>query len=180
MWSRYWVAIAQPSRPTIAVAIAAIMTMLLINARELDTLVAHEIAIPVNSITGFALALTDGAATSPEQNAEAGTAIKTETRRLAELLADLRELTRLDLTDGVRLEPVALEELALELAGRFRPAAAAADITLDVDVRPGTITTNARLLEMIASNLRVATRWALPHIGRCWWPRRSSGWPPGT
>jgi signal transduction histidine kinase len=115
--------------------------------------VAHEIATPVNSISGFALALTDGAVTSPEQHEQASAVITVETRRLAELLADLRELTRLDLADGVRLEAVELAALVRELAVRFRPAAAAADITLDVDVGAGTITTDARLLEMIASNL---------------------------
>lgn len=115
--------------------------------------VAHEIATPVNSVSGFALALTDGAAVSPEQRQEARAVINTETQRLAELLSDLRELTRLDLTEGVRLEPIAIEGFARELVGRFRPAAAKAGVKIDVDVRPATITSDARLLETIASNL---------------------------
>jgi len=115
--------------------------------------VAHEIATPINSVSGFALALADGAAASPEQRAEASAVITTETRRLGELLDDLRELTSLDLADGVRLGPVAIERFADELARRFRPAATTADVELAVDVRPATITTDSRLLETIASNL---------------------------
>jgi signal transduction histidine kinase len=115
--------------------------------------VAHEIATPINSVSGFAEALADGAASSPQQRAEASAVIKAETRRLGELLADLRELTRLDLTHGVRLRPLALEEFGRDLAARFRPATVARDVTIDVDVRAGTITTDVRLLETIASNL---------------------------
>jgi signal transduction histidine kinase len=115
--------------------------------------VAHEIATPVNSVSGFALALADGATATPEQRAEASAVIAAETQRLAELLTDLRELTRLDLLDGIRLAPVALDVVVRELERRFRPAATAAGVEIDVDVRPATITTDARLLETIASNL---------------------------
>jgi signal transduction histidine kinase len=115
--------------------------------------VAHEIATPVNSVSGFAVALADGAAASADQREEAGVVITAETQRLGRLLADLRELTRLDLAGGVRLAPVALEHFARQLAGRHRPAAASADVKIDVDARPATITTDARLLETIASNL---------------------------
>ncbi|HEY3771516.1 MAG TPA: HAMP domain-containing sensor histidine kinase [Solirubrobacteraceae bacterium] len=115
--------------------------------------VAHEIATPVNSVSGFALALADGAAASPEQREEATAVITAETRRLAELLTDLRELTRLDLADGVRLGPIAIEDFARELARRFHPAATNAGVKIDVDVRPATVTTDARLLQTIGSNL---------------------------
>lgn len=72
---------------------------------------------------------------------------------MGELLADLRELTRLDLTHGVRLRPLALEEFGRDLAARFRPATVARDVTIDVDVRAEPVTTDVRLLETIASNL---------------------------
>lgn len=115
--------------------------------------VAHEIATPINSVSGFALALADGAAASPQQREEASAVIATETRRLAELLTDLRELTRLDLADEVRLAPVALEGFAGELARRFTPVASAAGVVIEVDARPATVPTDARLLETVASNL---------------------------
>jgi signal transduction histidine kinase len=117
--------------------------------------VAHEIATPVNSVSGFALALADGAADTEEQRAEASAVISTETRRLGELLGDLRELSRLDLTDKVRATPVGLEPFTRELVRRFAPAAHEAGLTIDTEVRPqgASITTDVRLLEMIASNL---------------------------
>jgi two-component system, OmpR family, sensor histidine kinase BaeS len=115
--------------------------------------VAHEIATPINSVSGFALALADGAAAAPEQRAEASAVITAETQRLGGLLADLRELTSLDLATGVRLATIAIEDFVQELARRFRPSATHAGVTIDVDARPATITTDARLLETIASNL---------------------------
>ncbi len=115
--------------------------------------VAHEIATPVNSVSGFALALADGAAATPEERTEASNVITAETQRLGELLADLRELTVLDLTDGLRAGPIEIEAFAQELQRRFRPSATNAGVTIDVDARAATITTDARLLEMIASNL---------------------------
>jgi signal transduction histidine kinase len=115
--------------------------------------VAHEIATPVNTISGFGLALADGAAEGKEQRDEAKELIETETGRLRDLLTDLRELTRLDLTDGVRLAPVALAPFAQELEARFRPAAAAAGVKLSHTIRATSVMTDARLLHTIASNL---------------------------
>jgi signal transduction histidine kinase len=115
--------------------------------------VAHEIATPVNAISGFALALADGAVQSEPQRAEARALIEDETRRLRDLLSDLRELTRLDLAEGVRLAPVALSPFAESLVARFRPAASAAGVTLTLTVQAGQIFSDPRLLETIASNL---------------------------
>ncbi|MDQ2896966.1 MAG: HAMP domain-containing protein, partial [Actinomycetota bacterium] len=115
--------------------------------------VAHEIATPVNTISGFGLALADGAAEGTGQRAEAKALIETETGRLRDLLSDLSELTRLDLTDAVRLAPVALAPFAHELEARFRPAAAAAGIKLSHTTRGTSVITDARLLQTIASNL---------------------------
>jgi signal transduction histidine kinase len=115
--------------------------------------VAHEIATPVNNVSGFALALADGTVITPEQRTEALAVIEADSRRLGELLTDLRELTRLDLADGVRLAQLTLTDLARELSARFGPTARAAGLTLALDVRPATITSDARLLTTIASNL---------------------------
>lgn len=115
--------------------------------------VAHEIATPVNTISGFALALTDGAAQGEVQRAEAKALIEAETGRLRDLLGDLRELTRLDLAEGVRPASVALGPFARDLAARFAPAAAAAGVTLSLGIRATEIVTDRRLLETVASNL---------------------------
>lgn len=115
--------------------------------------VAHEIATPVNTISGFALALTDGAAQQAAQRAEAKALIEAETGRLRGLLGDLRELTRLDLTEGVRPAPVALTPFAQELVARFGPAATAARVKVSLNIRATEIVTDRRLLETVASNL---------------------------
>jgi signal transduction histidine kinase len=115
--------------------------------------VAHEIATPVNAVSGFALALADGTAQDPRQRDEAKALIETETRRLRELLTDLRELTHLDLAAGVRPASVALAPLAEDLVARLRTAASAAGIELTLSVRGTQVLTDARLLRMIGSNL---------------------------
>ncbi len=115
--------------------------------------VAHEIATPVNTISGFAVALTDGSVQGEAQRAEAKILIETETSRLRDLLNDLRELTRLDLTEGVRLTPIALSPFAQQLAARFGPAATAAGVTLNLSIRATEVVSDQRLLETVASNL---------------------------
>jgi two-component system sensor histidine kinase BaeS len=115
--------------------------------------VAHEIATPLNAISGFGLALADQAAHGEAQRAEARAVIQTETGRLRDLLSDLRELTRLDLAEGVRFAPVALAPFARELVARFTPAATNAGVELSLSVRAGQIDSDRRLLETVASNL---------------------------
>jgi signal transduction histidine kinase len=115
--------------------------------------VAHEIATPVSTVSGFALALADGTAASPDQRREARALIEAETLRMRELLDDLRELTRLDLVGGARPGPVELNQFVVALAARFRLAAEAAGVKLNMESAPGTVITDGRLLETISSNL---------------------------
>jgi signal transduction histidine kinase len=115
--------------------------------------VAHEIATPVNAVSGFALALADGAAQSEQQRREAKSVIDVQTGRLRGLLGDLRELTQLDLAEGVRVSPVSLRPFGERLAASFRPTAQRADVDLRLAADDGAVLTDPRLLEMIASNL---------------------------
>jgi signal transduction histidine kinase len=115
--------------------------------------VAHEIATPVGTISGFALALADGTAASEGQRREAKALIEAETHRLRGLLDDLRELTRLDLVGGARLGPTNLDQFVAALQARFRLAAESAGLKLTVGTAPGTVITDGRLLETISANL---------------------------
>jgi signal transduction histidine kinase len=115
--------------------------------------VAHEIATPINTVSGFALALADGAAQDPRQREEARMLIEAETARLRDLLTDLRQLTHLDLAQGVHPAPVAIEAFAQRLVTRFRRAATSAGVALTVSARGNRVITDERLLEMIGSNL---------------------------
>jgi two-component system, OmpR family, sensor histidine kinase BaeS len=115
--------------------------------------VAREIATPVNAVSGFALALADGAAQSEHERREAKSVIDVQTGRLRDLLGDLRELTQLDLAEGVRVSPVSLRTFGERLAASFRPAAQDANVDPHVAIDDGDVLTDARLLEMIVSNL---------------------------
>jgi signal transduction histidine kinase len=115
--------------------------------------VAHEIATPVNAVSGFALALADGAARNEQERSEAKSVIDVQTGRLRDLLRDLQELTQLDLAQGVRVTPVSLRRFGERLVAGFRPAARDANVDLDLAADEGEVLTDARLFEMIASNL---------------------------
>jgi signal transduction histidine kinase len=115
--------------------------------------VAHEIATPVNAVSGFALALADGAAQGEQERGEAKSVIEVQTRRLRDLLSDPRELTALDLAEGVRVTSVSVGPFGARLAASARPAAQDAGVDLHVAAADGEVLTDARLLEMIASNL---------------------------
>ncbi len=118
--------------------------------------VAHEIATPVNAIRGFATAIADGTMKSGSERAEALELIDSQGRRVDSLLGDLRELTRLDLTDSVRVDWVDVDKLCRELVARFRPAVAAACIELQFDgaqTAYAGIQSDRRLLETVLDNL---------------------------
>lgn len=115
--------------------------------------VAHEIATPVNAVSGFALALADGAAQDEQERREAKSVIESQAGRLRDLLRDLRELTQLDLTEGVRVSPVSLAAFGERLLASFHPAARDANVDLHLAVDDHEVVTDPRLLEMIVSNL---------------------------
>jgi two-component system sensor histidine kinase BaeS len=118
--------------------------------------VAHEIATPVNAIRGFATAIADGTMNSESERAEALELIDSQGRRVDSLLRDLRELTRLDLTDSVRVDRVDVDELCRELVARFRPESAAAGVELQFEGTPASLAgfrTDRRLLETVLDNL---------------------------
>jgi two-component system sensor histidine kinase BaeS len=87
--------------------------------REFLADVAHELRTPVTAIEGFATALGDGTAGTPEERAEAAEFIRVEAVRLRELVRELQELTWLDLEPKVRAEPVDLAAAARECVSRL-------------------------------------------------------------
>jgi signal transduction histidine kinase len=87
--------------------------------REFLADVAHELRTPVTAIEGFAAALGDGTASTPEERAEAAEFIRSESARLRELVRGLQELTWLDLEPAVRAEPMDLAAAARECVARL-------------------------------------------------------------
>ena len=63
--------------------------------REFLLSVSHELRTPLTAITGYAESLADGVV-PPEQAAEVGAVLLTESHRLDRLVADLLDLARLD------------------------------------------------------------------------------------
>jgi signal transduction histidine kinase len=115
--------------------------------------VAHELATPVNALTGFAGALADGSARNDAERAEAAALITSESARLFTLIDDLRQLTGFDLLETVRRERLDIGELCRELARRLEPAARAAGVSLTVKAQPLSTIADKRLLETVLINL---------------------------
>ncbi len=87
--------------------------------REFLADVSHELRTPVTAIEGFATALSDGTASTPEARAESAEFIRAESARLRELVRQLQQLTWLDLEPKVRAEPVDLAAAARECVARL-------------------------------------------------------------
>lgn len=115
--------------------------------------VAHEIATPVNAVSGFALALADGSIENEAERAEAAALIEAEVRRLRLLLDDLRRLTRLDLAEGFEPELVDLRSVCAGVTARFAPAAREAGIELGLATAAETVLADPHLLETVLDNL---------------------------
>lgn len=115
--------------------------------------VAHEIATPINAITGFALALADGSAVTRREREGAGDVIASESARLAELLEDLRRLTRLDLAQATHEDRIDVRAVCNDIVMRFRPAARESGLLMRVDAPPLEIIADRRLLDTILQNL---------------------------
>ena len=115
--------------------------------------VAHEIATPVSAVTGFAPRARRRHPEAERDRREAKSVIEAQAGRLRDLLSDLRELTQLDLAEGVRVSPVSLRAFGERLVASFRPAAREANVDLHHAADDREVLTDARLLEMIASNL---------------------------
>lgn len=115
--------------------------------------VAHEVATPVNTLSGFAISLADGVAATATERAEAAEFVRTESGRLHGLLTDLRLLTRLDLAEATKLERVDCGPVFTELLRRFSVTAAGARVGLNMHRAPGAVVTDRRLLLMVLDNL---------------------------
>ncbi len=112
----------------------------------------HEIATPVSAISGFAVALADGSAQTLAERAEAAGIIAGETRRLHQLLDDVRQLNQLELTESVRREHTDIGALCNQTAQRFRVAARDAGITVTARAAHAWLDTDPRLIDAIVGN----------------------------
>src|SRR5574341_1879207 len=99
--------------------------------REFVANVSHELKTPLTSIQGFAQAILDGTADTPEARHQAAQVIYNEAGRMHRMALDLLDLARLD-TDTADLKVSALDMTALlnGVAEKFSPLASGAGVNL--------------------------------------------------
>jgi two-component system, OmpR family, phosphate regulon sensor histidine kinase PhoR len=116
---------------------------------------SHELRTPLTSIRGFVEALEDGAVAEPETAGRFLGKIHTHADRMAALVEDLLELSRLE--SGERppqWEEIPPAEIVEDVAASFAAAAARKQIVLaKLDYAAPPVTTDADRLRRIAENL---------------------------
>lgn len=114
--------------------------------------VAHEIATPLNVISGYALGLAGGENYEPDELAEIAQIVHEETERLQSLLERLRSLLQLDLAEPGPANSIDLKEHLRKLQTRFAHSARHAGVSLNVR-GSGTVHSDPALLSIILDNL---------------------------
>jgi signal transduction histidine kinase len=105
--------------------------------RDFVANVSHELKTPLTSIQGFAQAILDGAASTPEALQQAAGVISAEAGRMNRLVLDLLALARLEGgTANLQRAPLDLAALLASAAERFTPQAKSAQVALQVQIQP--------------------------------------------
>ncbi len=119
-------------------AFNALMARVQANQRSQRAFVAnvsHELKTPLTSVQGFAQALLDDAADSPQARKQAAQIIYDEAMRMNRMVLDLLDLARLDAGMlPLKREPVNLADLLHRVAQNVAPQAHADRITLSLQV----------------------------------------------
>jgi len=96
--------------------------------------VSHELKTPLTSIQGFAQAILDGTASTPESRQQAARVIYNEAGSMHRMVLDLLDLARLDAgTLELQCAPVNLPALLNNIAEKFFPQAHAAGVSIRVE-----------------------------------------------
>jgi signal transduction histidine kinase len=102
--------------------------------REFVANVSHELKTPLTSVQGFAQALLDGTASTPEAQKQAAQVIYNESGRMHRMVLDLLDLARLDAgTLDLQRAPVDLIALLNSIAEKFAPQARAGNVDIRVE-----------------------------------------------
>lgn len=113
---------------------------------------SHEIATPINAVSGFALAICDRTIKTQDELSEAAWLIQEETDRINHLLQDLRTLDRLDIAHTVSKESFYIDLYIKELVLRFSANTATKFLTIIWDAPHEEVFLDRRLLDMVISN----------------------------
>jgi two-component system OmpR family sensor kinase len=103
--------------------------------RDFVANVSHELKTPLTSIQGFAQAILDGTADSPESRKQAAQVIHEEAGRMHRMVLDLLDLARLEGgTAEMNMSAVDVGALVRGIAEKFSLQAQKADVSLQVNV----------------------------------------------
>ena len=104
--------------------------------REFVANVSHELKTPLTSIQGFAQAILDETADTPERRKQAAQIIYDEAGRMHHMALDLLDLARLDAgTADLNMSPVDLRALLQAVVEKLTPQAGRTGIHLQLDIR---------------------------------------------
>jgi signal transduction histidine kinase len=133
--------------------------------REFVANVSHELKTPLTSIQGFAQAVLDGAAQTPEALQQAAGVIYNEASRMNRLVMDLLSLARLEAgTADLQSAPVNMDLLLRGVVEKFTPQAQAAQVDLREDIHdvPGLIGDGDRLAQVFTNLVDNAIKFTPP------------------
>ena len=137
--------------------------------RDFVANVSHEMKTPLTSIQGFAQAILDNTADTPEARQKAAQIIYDESTRLHRLSLDLLQLARLEAgTADLKMAPVDIGALMRAIVERFLPQAERTGVELSVDVPddlPAIIGDGDRLAQVFTNLLDNALKFT-PVKGR--------------
>lgn len=118
--------------------------------------IAHELRAPIQHIMGFASIISDVSDLSEETLHRFLGHINEESRRLARLVDDLAELSRIEIGRfSINRQQVRVDTLLRELVARHTPSATSKDLTLSLEMpgEPVSEETDPARLEQVIGNL---------------------------
>jgi two-component system, OmpR family, sensor kinase len=103
--------------------------------REFVANVSHELKTPLTSIQGFAQAILDGTADTPEMRQQSAQIILNEAGRMHRMVLDLLDLARLEAgTADLKMSAVDMEALLQNIIEKFTPQAQRAGVQFELDI----------------------------------------------